>query len=651
MTAPLARPPGAAPHAARDLLRGRLAEAGLPAADVAVRQLGARDELAARPRRIPSPGSAPVPVQLYGRTALLGPVPDPDRSGGPCGQCLARRWQAIRHQPVRDALELGGPTRAAGANPYLAPFALDAMATVIGAALTGEQRPADPGSPGYPLVHRLDMERGLVRSFPLVPDPECPACGEREADAPARVSLPSAPKRRPGDFRPRPARDYALPLAAFANPVCGTLGPGTALELDALGTAPAVGAFAQRSGRYLYEVMWGGHTTAYRDSVAVGVLEGLERCAGMRSRTRATAVVTSLRALRARGQRAVDPRECGLYAPGFYAAQERVRPFSETRDLPWVWGWSLTHEEPVLLPEVLAYYHSTPLEERFVQECSNGCATGSSVTEAVHFGLMELIERDAFLLAWYGRAELPEIDPRSSRSATTRHLVDRLALHGYDARFFDARVTLPVPVVIAAAVRADGGPGALCFGAGASPDPESALRSGLAEIATDAPRLRRRTLDRLPELKAMARDFTAVRSLNDHPLLYGLPEMTRHAAFLLGEPGTAPRPRLPLREIYRGGRAAPVPAMDLVQDVHACVRALAAGGFEAIVVDQTLPEQRAAGARTVSVTVPGLLPIDFGQDRQRALLMPRMRTALRAAGLRDHNLAPADLNPAPHPFP
>ena len=31
--------------------------------------------------------------------------------------------------------------------------------------------------------------------------------------------------------------------------------------------------------------------------------------------------------------------------------------------------------------------------------------------------------------------------------------------------------------------------------------------------------------------------------------------------------------------------------------------------------------------------------------------MPRLRTGLREAGLRDHDLADAELNPAPHPFP
>jgi len=55
--------------------------------------------------------------------------------------------------------------------------------------------------------------------------------------------------------------------------------------------------------------------------------------------------------------------------------------------------------------------------------------------------------------------------------------------------------------------------------------------------------------------------------------------------------------------------------------------------------------------RTASVIVPGLVPIDFGWARQRALQMKRTRTARAEAGLRDRDLRADELNPAPHPFP
>ena len=70
-----------------------------------------------------------------------------------------------------------------------------------------------------------------------------------------------------------------------------------------------------------------------------------------------------------------------------------------------------------------------------------------------------------------------------------------------------------------------------------------------------------------------------------------------------------------------------------------------------IVVDQTTPEQLRSGLRTVCTLVPGLLPIDFGWNRQRALHMPRLRTAFRRAGWRSTDLAEGEIRRVPHPFP
>ncbi|MFG2364730.1 TOMM precursor leader peptide-binding protein [Streptomyces mirabilis] len=615
--------------------------------DIVAAPLGVRDELAAAARLLPEAAGRPaMPVHLYGRTAILGPLLTPGEPTAACGQCLARRWQAVRPKEVRDALERGGETHALGRSPYLTPFSLDAMASIVARAVDS----ADTG--GCPPVQLLDMETLNVFSFPLMPDPECPACGTRLADVPeaAVIGLESKPKRSPESFRSRSVRDYELPQQALVNPVCGALGLSVVREIESPTTASTFGKMETRTGTYLHEAYWGGHGDSYGASVRIGLLEGLERYAGMRPRAKSAAAAASLRDLRAHGTRVLDPRECGLYSDELYDAYEReqrITRFSETRNMPWVWGYSLRDEAPIMVPEALAYWHAVPLSERFVQECSNGCASGSSLTEAVYYGLMELVERDAFVIGWFGKLPLPEIDPRTARSPHVREMVDRLAMYGYQARFFNARMTLPIPVVVAAAVSENGG--GVCFGAGASLDPETALRGGLAEIATDAPHLARRTEWRRPELEAMAVDFGKVSALHDHPLLYGLPEMRRHASFLLDE--TAERPMQSLADLSPRISGTIEPGRDLRDDLRACLVAVADAGFDVIVVDQTLPSQRAIGIHTVSVIVPGLLPIDFGWDRQRALRMPRLLTAPREAGLLDHELLPADLNAAPHPFP
>ncbi|GLX22133.1 TOMM precursor leader peptide-binding protein [Streptomyces lavendulae] len=609
------------------------AVAALGGPPVAVRPLGLRDAFRVADREAPA---GAVPVALYGHQAVVGPLPG---DGPGCALCLERRWQAVRSVALRDALELGGGTRAAGGWPYAHAFAADALAALVVSAGSGAAGAAGGVFPG---VWVLDLRGGGVRRYPLVPDPECPVCGTPEADTARALDPEPAPKYRPGAFRTRPVEAYAIEVAAFANPLCGALGPSLVQDVSSTSTSATIGCFSMRSGEYLRETFWGGHTDSFDRSARVGVLEGLERYAGMRSRSRTTSVTGSLNGF---GPEAVDPRVVGLYSEAFHRDNPRVRPFDPDREIPWVWGWSLRDREPRLVPEVLTYYHAPGLENRFVQESSNGCASGGSLAEAAYFGLMEVVERDAFLLTWYGRQPLPEIDPATSSRASTRAMVDRLALYGYRARFFDTRIGFPIPVVTAVAERFDGGPGRMCFGAGAGLDPESALDSALCEIATDAVNLPGRTERDEERLRAMAADFDLVTALHDHPLVYGVPEMGRHADFLLRGPS-----RGPLRPVSSLLGPEGV-SDDVAVDLARCVEAVAAGGFDVVVVDQTLPEQRALGLHTVSVLVPGLLPIDFGWSRQRALGMPRMRTALREAGLRGRDLEPADLNPAPHPFP
>ncbi|WP_369267292.1 TOMM precursor leader peptide-binding protein, partial [Streptomyces harbinensis] len=520
-------------------------------------------------------------------------------------------------------------------------FAADAVTALIAAReAAGGPRAA---------VHLIDLQTLGVRRYPLLPDPECPACGRTAPDTAeaATLTLRPAPKHRPGTFRVRDIGSYDLPTAAYANPVCGALGPGVVHDISSTSTSATIGCFSLRSGAYLRETFWGGHADTFGHSVRIGILEGLERYAGMRARARTAAVRDSLDGLRARGVPALDPRLCGLYSDAFHRANPHIPPFAPDRVVPWVWGHSLRDDRPLLVPEVLTYYHAPGLENRFVQESSNGCASGGSLEEAVYFGLMEVIERDAFLLAWYGRAALPELDPYSSTRPATRHMVDRLAMYGYEARFFDTRISFPVPVITAVAARPDGGMGRMCFGAGAGLDPESALASALCEIATDAVNLTGRTERDEARLRAMAADFDLVRALHDHPLVYGVPEMGEHAAFLLDGPRGR---RHPLADRFGDGTV-PAVSGDIREDLAACTAAVTAAGFDVIVVDQTMPEQRDLGLTTVSVLVPGLLPIDFGWARQRALGMPRLRTALREAGLRTTDLTPAEFNPAPHPFP
>ncbi|MGP3988812.1 TOMM precursor leader peptide-binding protein [Streptomyces sp. 3N207] len=651
---------------AEELTR-RLRDVGLAEPfSVHVRLLGASDAYAA-PEQPPdcSAGTTLVPVHLHSRYALLGPLgPQQSAPGRPCFHCVATRWQALRPAVERDALERGpdSPLHAAAPNPYLTPFALDMLAHLATAALDAERRDERremSTAPRTGTVHRLALDTLRVERARLLADPACPRCGARQAAASESGAVPL----RPG-LVPRPGSSRLLSPAeampewaseALANPVCGALGTRVRPDREAANTAPASGRFAVRGAPRLMDVHFSGHADSYRDSAALALCEGLERLAGLREggAERIPAARSELR------HPSVDPRECGLPDAAFFeGAPSHFVPYDEELVLPWVWGWSLRDERPVLVPEQLVDYRLAGPGPFFAAETSSGYAGGSCVEEAALHGLLEVVERDAFLLAWLGRARLPRIAVESCRSPSLLSLAERIRRGGYRLRLLDNRIDLPVPVVTAVATREDGGPGALCLSSAAALDPERAAESAVREVASSLSGFPERTAENLDRLRAMARDFTLVRELADHAALYGLPETVRHAAFLLGPEDEA----RPLAEIYRdggergagrgsGARGEGVPpAGDLSAAVRHCRDLLAARGFEVVVVDRTGPEQRAVGTSVVRVLVPGLLPIDFGARRHRAPGMARSRTALRSAGLRDHDLTAAELNPAPHPF-
>jgi ribosomal protein S12 methylthiotransferase accessory factor len=354
-------------------------------------------------------------------------------------------------------------------------------------------------------------------------------------------------------------------------------------------------------------------------------------------------LVASLDDLRAAGRAVIDPRDCGLYLPATYES-EHLTPFDPGRPVPWVHGYSLRDRQPVLVARRNVFYGADDGGDNFVNECSSGCASGGSLPEAILFGLLEVIERDAFLLGWYGRADLPGIAVDGETGSLARLLVDRAALLGYQVDLLDNRIDLDVPVVTAVARRRDGGDGALVLASAASLDPGQAVEGALSEILTYLPSRAAQVEARRGDLERMAGDFHQVRQLRDHAELFGLPSMAEHATGYLGEAGARP-----LGPAFAARLERRPPHLDLMKDVEGLVADLSAIGHDVVVVDQTSPEQAASGLFTVRVIVPGLLPIDFGWSRQRALLMPRLDDAFARPGAVGRR--PGGVRRVPHPFP
>ena len=251
--------------------------------------------------------------------------------------------------------------------------------------------PPTPAAPrparAPPRVTRLDLATPAQPTVPLLPEPLCPCCVPAEVPTgrgrPDR--RPSAPNRAPPATGCAPRDYYRLPDGALANPVCGALGAGHAGSTrPSPTTAPVAGSDFVRGYAGLHDVTWSGQADRLRRPAATSPSsEGLERYAGTHRR-RGTgpcgAPPTSTLA-----DRALDPADCGVYAAETYDRRPAAcSRFDPDRAIPLGVGpLAARRAARSWCPARLRYYSAGAPADNFVFECSNGCATGSCLEEAV----------------------------------------------------------------------------------------------------------------------------------------------------------------------------------------------------------------------------------------------------------------------------
>jgi ribosomal protein S12 methylthiotransferase accessory factor len=340
------------------------------------------------------------------------------------------------------------------------------------------------------------------------------------------------------------------------------------------------------------------------------------------------------------GAIALNPTRLGTYTPAQLASPlTRVRPYSDELPIDWVWGHRLDDGQPLLVPAEIGFYRYAHQGERVVlAESSSGSALGSSYPEAILHSLIELAERDAFLLAWHRARPLPAIELASIEDGEARMLADTIRARGYDLHLLAATADIPIPVVWALAVHRERKFPATFTTAGAGPDPVDAVRGALWELGQLV--VAGRDLD--PEqAAALHADPWTVSQLEDHIRINALPERLERVTRVLGGPSVTPAEAFPgwpgVLADATGGDVRR--ALRFIEGLYA-----AAGLTEIVVVDQSTSEHRRVGLSAVKAVVPGIVPMCFGQAHQRLLGLPRLTRAI-------DDFDSADIPFDPHPFP
>ncbi|HEY3002216.1 MAG TPA: YcaO-like family protein [Kribbellaceae bacterium] len=338
------------------------------------------------------------------------------------------------------------------------------------------------------------------------------------------------------------------------------------------------------------------------------------------------------------GRPALHPRDLVLFADHQYDSLP-YQPWRPETELEWVPARSLVTGDEVWIPLLAAHlgYEPSAVAALF-PATSNGFAAGPDLTRATLRALLEVIERDAFLIAWSHRlpgrcvagADIPDDQTRALAAAYARRGTE-LAVY-----LLPSDTSTFVVLAVAWSERAP----AAVIGVAAALDPVAAARSAVLEVGQARPALCGRV--RLPGVRARMAELAAapaeVATLTDHDLLYADPSAAAAGMRFLREAPREPWPHPTTPMVAEGN-----------DDLGALTRSLAAVAGDVLLVDVTPPDVAGLGVRVVRGVVPGFVPIWFGAHQAR-LGGTRLLEMPGRIGLRPGPARLEDLNLDPHPL-
>lgn len=537
-------------------------------------------------------------VRAGGPQLWLGPLFIPGETG--CWQCLSSRLK--RNRPVHTFVAAKKrlstpPLTASGSLPTTQAAVYQMAATAAAQFLAGT-----PGTCAGKVLS-LDWASWTPQTHRLLRHPYCPACGVVAVPAAKPVVLQPgrAAFMSDGGYRLVAPERTLKKYEHLVSPITGVVtllepvlrdeevayvfvaGHNSALRTERLD-------FLKRSLRSSSA----GKGVSEIQARASALCEAIERYSGELSggEVRVTCALKDWPP----GE-AYHPNDIMLYSTGQYARREawnkrgsrfnRVpEPFTPDLVVDWTPLWSLTEERHKYVPTQLVYYGAPARagdDTFYAFGCSNGCASGNTLAEAVLQGFFELVERDATAIWWYNRLPRPGVDLATFDEPYLLELAEY-----YRTRYrretwaLDITSDLGIPAFAALSRCLEGPEEQIVFGLGCHLDARIALQRAFAEmnqmltVATFAGKG-----DRQP--------------LEDRETLTWLREAT-----LANQPYLAPDPAQPPR---RFGDYPKQHSGDFLQDIAHCRQIIEARGMEMLVLDQTRAE---VGMPVVKVVVPGL---------------------------------------------
>lgn len=335
----------------------------------------------------------------------------------------------------------------------------------------------------------------------------------------------------------------------------------------------------------------------------------------------------------------LDPANLINFSPE-QLREKRFAPHRVTDDsiFYWVRGTDFLNGRQVWIPAQLGFwnYHFEDGEPILVEPITNGQAAGASKSQAIVEALLEVIERDAFMLYWLRRIPPVAVDLEalSAKYKIIRQLTEEFDRYRLSLNVSYLPTEFKMPVYIAVIRDFSGVGSAVSIGGACSFDSIGAIEKAVLEALSVYHAVRRWRIEDQGHLPpADSRAYVSPLGRRDRLLLWSRPEMLPKIEWFVKGNGER------LMDVLELGHTS-----NVAVELERLRSALGRCGMGCYYIDATPDDLRKLGFWFIKTIVPGSIPIYLDETKPH-LGSPRLYRSYSAG------LPAGDWNPVPHPFP
>ena len=314
--------------------------------------------------------------------------------------------------------------------------------------------------------------------------------------------------------------------------------------------------------------------------------------------------------------------------PPFYVYE------NATQRLQWVKGKSLIDQKEIFIPAQLVYVPYRFEEEEPVVSfpITTGAALHDSLERAILTGLLEVIERDAFMVSYLNKLPRQKIWPISTKNKKLLYILEQLSKYRLELHLIDITTDIPVYAVLAILIDKTGLGPAVTLGIKAALDIEDAIIGAIEECFNARPWIREVMFKTKPkQIKTIKKTPRLIYTKRDRGLLWSSVDIIKRLCFFLN---STPKP---LDIIASSHKTA--------TNLNTLIKWFRSEGREIFYVDVTIPQLKSNNLHVVKVLAPSLQPL-YLDDRFPIWNMKRLQSAPYAIGMKPAK----QINDFPHPF-